>query len=260
MPTLDATEFARLDRFERIAALGMASMHPGGLAATRQLIRWTGIGSGTRVLDLGCGVGQTSCLLAKRFGAAVTGLDKSARMVARARERAKSLAADVDFVEGDAYALPFPQETFEVVLAESVTLFLDRAKVLSECFRVLKPGGRVADVVMTCHEPVPAEVLDGLERLEGVRMHPMSPEEWLAAYHDAGFEVLRSEFVSGISDGASVWSFFRDNGLDGLRFLLRFLRLWLSNSAVRAYGRELTAFWRPNRHRFGFGLILARRP
>ncbi len=260
MLTLNANEFARLDRFERIAALGMASMHPGGLAATRKLIQWAGIAPGTRVLDLGCGVGQTSCLLAKRYAAEVTGLDKSARMVARATERARQSASPAAFVEGDAYAMPFEPERFDVVFAESVTLFLDRAKVLAECFRVMAPGGLIADVVMTCHEPVPTDVLDGLERLEGVRMHPMSPEQWLAAYHDAGFEVVRSEFKASISDGATLWSFFQDNGWDGLKFLIRFGRLWLTEPAVRAYGRELTAFWLPNKHRFGFGLILAKRP
>jgi ubiquinone/menaquinone biosynthesis C-methylase UbiE len=170
-----------LDRFERIAALGMANMHPGGLAATRLLAQWAGVEPGVRILDVGCGVGQTACLLAARYGADVVGLDRSGRMVERARERAGHMGVQrladeghgASFVEGDAYALPFDGESFDVVFAESVTLFLDRDRVLPELRRVLAPGGRVADVVMTCHEPVPPDVLDRFEALEGVRMEPL---------------------------------------------------------------------------------------
>ncbi|MBM3267961.1 MAG: class I SAM-dependent methyltransferase [Candidatus Sericytochromatia bacterium] len=246
----------------------MANMHPGGLDATRQLAAWAGVGPGTRVLDVGCGVGQTACLLAGAYRADVVGLDRSARMVARARERAgrrgllrvSDAGTGATFLEGDAYALPFDEGSFDVVFAESVTLFLDRSRVLPELRRVLVPGGRVADVVMTCHDPVPEDVLDRFARLEGVRMQPLSAAGWTEAYGAAGFEIERADFHPSLSDGATVSTFFRDNGLAGLRAAARLAGLWLADPAVRAYVRDGSATWREHRHRFGFGLIVARRP
>lgn len=260
MPVGNAVDFAQLDRFERIAALGMASMHPGGLDATLKLADWAKVGPGVRLLDVGCGVGQTSCLLAGQFGARVVGMDRSAGMVARARERQRKEGVGVEFVEGDAYAMPFADAEFQIVFAESVTLFLERSRVLSEIFRVLEPGGVVCDIVMTCREAVPEEFLEQLARLEGVRMYPIPEAEWLQVYRDAGFEIARSEFHPTISDRATLGKFFRDNGPGGLLAALRLAGLFLADAGVRAYMRELGPLWKAHKHLFGYGLIMARRP
>ena len=260
MPVDNAVDFAQLDRFERIAALGMASMHPGGLDATLKLAEWAGVGPQTRLLDVGCGVGQTSCLLAGQFGAKVTGLDRSAGMVGRARQRQQKEGVSAQFVEGDAYALPFEEGQFEVVFAESVTLFLDRPRVLSEVRRVLEPGGVVCDIVMTAREAVPEGFLEQLAKLEGVRMYPLAQDEWLRVYQEAGFEIARSEFHPSISDRATVGKFFRDNGPAGLLAAFRIASLFLSDPGMRAYMRDLGPLWKAHKHLFGYGLILARRP
>lgn len=255
MQTLKPHDFVSLDRFERIASLGLSAMHPGGLAATFQLAKALGISPGVRLLDVGCGVGQTARLLAERFRAQVTGLDKSASMIARAKERSPG----VTFLEGDAYALPFASESFEILVAESVTLFLERERVLREFHRVLVPGGRIGDIVMTCREPLSAELQERFARLEGVRMCPVSPEEWLADYEAAGFEIVRSTFYPSLSNGATAWSTLTDNGLRGIGAFARFLGLWLTDRGVRAYVRELSELWREHGSRFGYGLIVARR-
>lgn len=259
MLQLNAQDFARLDRFERIAALGMSSMHPGGMAATHRLIKETGLKAGDRLLDVGCGVGQTACLLAGRYGADVTGVDRKPGMVHRARERAAALGAKATFLEGDAYDLAFPDGTFDLLFAESVTLFLDKSRVLPELRRVLKPGGRIADIVMTCHEPVPEDVLEALEALEGVRMLPMSEGEWRAAYERAGFRIVYAEFHPTISDRSTLGSFLRDNGAGGLKAVARMLGLFVRDPQFRAYLRDLGAFWKIHKRRFGYGLIVAER-
>ena len=263
MPALD---FGSMDRFERIAALGLASMHPGGDLATRQLADWTnlpprvGPGGGVHVLDVGCGVGKTTCWLAANRQVTITGLDRSGRMVGRARERAAAANLEIAFVEGDAYDLPFADGTFDVVFAESVTLFLDRARVLEQIHRVLVPGGKVADIVMTCHEPVPPGVLDDMAALEGVRMYPVSEAEWRADYTNAGFTLPHTEFHASLSNRGTAFAFFRDNGLGGVRAMARMAGHWIKDPAVRGYTRDLGRLWKANQHRFGYGLIVAEKP
>jgi SAM-dependent methyltransferase len=99
---------------------------------------------GRRVLDAGCGTGRRAVQLARRHSAHVTGVDPSAAMLERARERA---VPGVELVEGRAEALPFDDASFERVLFETSLHLMDRPAALQEAARVLEPGGRV--VVLT---------------------------------------------------------------------------------------------------------------
>ncbi len=96
---------------------------------------------GRDVLDVGCGDGAYA-LAATRAGARVTGLDRSAAALAAARDRAASEGLAVDLQAGDAGALPFAADRFDVVLAVTVLCFLEQpARAVAEMARVLRPGG-----------------------------------------------------------------------------------------------------------------------
>jgi ubiquinone/menaquinone biosynthesis C-methylase UbiE len=108
--------------------------------ARRAILSALALGPDDRLLEVGCGGGL---LLrdASASGAAVTGLDHSAEMVALARERAPG----VQVVLGSAERLPFADDSFTAIAMSVVFLFCpDPAAVLGECRRVLSPGGRVA--------------------------------------------------------------------------------------------------------------------
>src|SRR6185503_4695510 len=99
-------------------------------------------GPSDRILDLGCGTGIVARVLRERLGGAatLTGLDVNAGMIAKAR----SIAPDIEWVEGSAIALPFADRSFDVVLAQQVLQFVpDRDAAVREIRRVLAPGGRV---------------------------------------------------------------------------------------------------------------------
>jgi SAM-dependent methyltransferase len=96
---------------------------------------------GRDVLDIGCGDGVYA-LAAARAGAHVIGLDRSAAAVDAARAHAESEGLAVDLQVGDAGALPFPADRFDVVLAVTVLCFAeDPARAIAEMARVLRPGG-----------------------------------------------------------------------------------------------------------------------
>src|SRR5271155_4614482 len=97
--------------------------------------------SGKRILDLGCGDGWFSTILAKR-GAAVTGFDISTNAVRAATRRAATndVADRCAFATASCYALPYPDQSFDLAVGQSILHHVsDKARVAAELHRVLRP-------------------------------------------------------------------------------------------------------------------------
>lgn len=109
-----------------------------------EMVRWGGLdhlSQGTTVLDVGCGIGGSSRILARDYGFAVTGVTISPQQVKRAQELT-SPDLHVQFLVDDAMALSFPDASFDVVWSiEAGPHMPDKTVFASELLRVLKPGG-----------------------------------------------------------------------------------------------------------------------
>jgi arsenite methyltransferase len=116
---------------------------------------------GERVLDLGSGAGTDSLIAAQMVGeeGSVSGIDMTPEMLTKARAAAAEMnAANVEFVESEAERLPFPDESFDVVISNGVIdLIPDKDAVFAELSRVLVPGGRIQIADVTIQNPVSAE-------------------------------------------------------------------------------------------------------
>ncbi|HEV2595039.1 MAG TPA: methyltransferase domain-containing protein [Sphingomicrobium sp.] len=109
------------------------------------LIEFAGIAPGEKVLDVACGTGVVAITAARR-GATVSALDLTPALLEHARENEKiAECGPIDWTEGDAERLPYPDDSFDVVLSQFGHMFAPRPDVaLGEMRRVLKSGGRIA--------------------------------------------------------------------------------------------------------------------
>lgn len=151
--------------------------------ARRAILDALALRPGDELLELGCGGGL---LLrdALALGARATGLDHSPEMVALARERAPAAAV----VLGEAEELPFPDASFDAAAMSVVFgFFADPVRVLRECRRVLRPGGRLASYT------------SGPE----LRGTPAAPEPLAsAAFFHTDAELVELALAAGLEDAA----------------------------------------------------------
>lgn len=126
-----------------------------------------GVAPGARVLDVGCGTGAATVAAqrAAASGGRVVGLDPNPEMLAVARRK-----PGIEWVEGRAEALPFPDASFDAVVSQFAMMFFDdRVAALREMARVLAPGGRMAVAVCGALSASPgySALADLLDRLFG---------------------------------------------------------------------------------------------
>jgi len=160
---------------------------------------------GETVLDLGSGGGIDVILSARRVGPAgvAYGLDMTDEMLALARRNAADAGvANVHFLKGVIEDIPLPADSVDVVISNCViNLSIDKAAVLTEMARVLKPGGRIgiSDVVAEDHLTADERAKRG--SYVGCIAGALSRSEYVAGLEAAGFEDVSVDFTQEVEDG-----------------------------------------------------------
>ncbi|PSJ24955.1 SAM-dependent methyltransferase [Streptosporangium nondiastaticum] len=213
------------------------------------------IGAGSRVLDLGCGVGTPGVRIARRTGADVTGVSVSAEQIARANALAEAsgVAERARFRQADAMELPFEDGSFDAVIAlESIIHMPDRAQVLAHVGRVLRPGGRVVLTDFFERAPIPAAGQAAVRRY----------------LHDFMMTMVTAESYPPLLRGAGLWlEEFLDISDQTLEKTFVLLSERISAAKQRLteeFGEEMVDQFDPGDlvgiKEFGYLLLVARRP
>jgi len=160
---------------------------------------------GEHVLDIGSGPGFLAAEMAAEVGpeGRVVGLDPSESMLAMGARR----GAPVEYVEGDAIALPFADETFDAAIATQVYEYVaDMPAALSEARRVLKPGGRLLILdtdwdSVVWHSTDRERMLRVLEKWNDHLADPYLPRRLPGLLRDAGFDLHEATIIPILNRG-----------------------------------------------------------
>jgi ubiquinone/menaquinone biosynthesis C-methylase UbiE len=128
-----------------------------------RLARETGLGEGSRVLDLGCGPGSLTLPLARLCGT-IIGIDPDAAMIAAARQAAEDTGLAIDWRVGSSFDLPDDLAPLDLVAIARAFHWMDREATLKRLDELVRPGGAIA--------------------LVNTELHPLGGSTWHAAFEE----------------------------------------------------------------------------
>lgn len=202
----DATQSGEIPQEAMLASLGCGN--PTALAELK---------AGEIVLDLGSGGGIDVLLSARRVGPTgkAYGLDMTDEMLSLAREnQRKSGLENVEFLKGEIENIPLPDNSVNVIISNCViNLSGDKDRVLSEAFRVLKPGGRFAVSDVVTKGEVPDEIRKSMLLWVGCIAGALEADDYVSKLKSAGFESVEIE-PTRIYDVKDARAFLTDRGVD----------------------------------------------
>jgi arsenite methyltransferase len=241
----------------------LPGMHMGAQEATQKLLDMCHLDVTSRVLDVGCGGGNTACLIAEQYGSHVQGIDISEVMIAKAKERARrrGLEDTVEFRVADAFELPFEDDTFDVVIVESVLTPLpgDKRKALGEMVRVVRPGGRIAANEGTVDPSAPEEWLALMDEHPAIYGY-FTPQTLRSLFEEAGLQVV--EMIE--AQYVATPQVLKGMGLRGvLSFMIRaypkILLQLLRDARIREAGRIDNQITKRGKEYMGYALIVGQK-
>jgi ubiquinone/menaquinone biosynthesis C-methylase UbiE len=245
----------KCDIFDFMAKyVGMSVLHPGGFVSTNRLLDSYYLDKDKKVLDIACGKGTTSILIAKKFGCKVVGIDISPVLIGEAKILARRNKVDklIDFQIADATQLPFNDNEFDASIAQAMLVLIDdKETVIKEALRVIKPSGTAGWIELTWQqnptdlfmkqvsEAICAYCMLSVKMLDG----------WKDLFIKSGASNLQTEVYPMYFSG--FLGMIKDEGLSNS---IRVIRKFLTESKVRTRMNTMNRFFKKNQDIFGFGI------
>lgn len=264
----DATIQSQKPKFsylDMLASVGFAK-HIGGSKATDELIKKADIKPGSFVLDIGCGLGRTSCRLAGELGCTVVGIDLMPRMIEESKKRAMAAGVNdrVSFIRSDARRLPFKPDMFDTVIVESVTIFLDDVEnAISGYKSVIKEGGYICDNEVCITRLSKEKLKEKVEDIESVfkafssdtNKGMLTYEDWRDIYESQFNEVSSKHYTIDPRVEAEI---NREEGVSVFRSMIKSMWLYMTNPEARKIMDESKKLAYYTDH-FGYGLFVCKK-
>jgi ubiquinone/menaquinone biosynthesis C-methylase UbiE len=254
--TSDCCTTETCDMFEFMSRyVGFKVLHPGGPKATLDMLALLNIDGRKKILDIACGKGITSIQIARKFGCKVVGIDIRGDSLEEATQNAKrkGVAHLVSFQEADATKMPFPENDFDVTLAQAMLILVkDSSLVMQEAMRVLKPGGK-AGWLELCWRGRPSNdfLRAASEAMCGACIgNAGTDEQWKKKFAEACQRDVISTVYPMIFRG--MVGMLLDEGLvNGVRIMAKYM----TNANIRKRMQKLNTFFKTYPQFTGYGIF-----
>lgn len=200
-PTVTPNDIETMSYTDFIAFLRETNRCPGGKRTIRRIRELLHIDRETNILDVGSNTGFNSFELAHITPAQIYGIDVSATCVEEAdrvlQNDIDSVKARVSFQVASAYEIPFPDDHFDILMVGGATSFMeDKSRAIKEYLRVLRPWKFLVSTPLVYHTLPPQSVVDSVSSVLGVKIQPMTKEDWLSTVSTvtSDFELYANEF------------------------------------------------------------------
>lgn len=203
-----------------LARIGKTVLRPGGKEATNWLLERCALTPETKVLEVATNMATTAIHIANVYGSTVTGVDLNPTAVEMAQENIckHQMEGLVEVQVGNALDLPFPDNSFDVLINEAMLTSLTedmKRLALQEYARVLKPGGILAthDILHKATEDVTTYTSEPFTNGQ-----VLTEASWMNYYEQSPFNIIASK-----KGGLHLLSFIgliKDEGLDGIQKMI----------------------------------------
>lgn len=186
------------------AKKGTGFLHPGGISMTNVLLKEIDLEPELNILEIGCGTGATVVKLAKHNHCKLTAIDQSEKMLKAARQRAwfNKVTAKIKFIQiTNQSKLPFEDDTFDVIYAESVLAIIEPNQLgflMDEISRVLKPNAKFISNDAIWKDTTDIKMIEQINSMclrdFGIVQSTSTPahkKEWIHLFEEGKLEVIK---------------------------------------------------------------------
>lgn len=245
----------KCDIFDFMAQyVGISVLHPGGFASTKKLIENCKIQESHKVLDIACGKGTTSIMIAKKYGCKVTGIDISPGLIDEAKflARRSQVNHHIDFEVADATSLPFSDNEYDVAIAQAMLVLIDnKESAIKEALRVLKPSGMAGWIELTWKRQPTEEFMKQVSEVicAYCMLNVRLMKDWEHLFISGGAQRVESNIYSMNFGG--LFGMIKDEGITNF---VRILSNYMFDSRVRMRMNTLNNFIKNHEDIFGYGI------
>lgn len=187
-----------------LSLFGVSGAHPGGLALTKELLKYENIDNKLQILDVGCGTGQTAAYIASTYQANVTGIDNNSIMIAKAQNRMAKHRLPVQIIQASIEQIPLANKQFDLIISESVLSFVsNKSQALDEIYRVMQNGGKLIAIEFTIKKKLDPMSTEDIQQFYGFDRLLMK-KDWVALFKNAGFQTIHIRKNKSISSAPEL--------------------------------------------------------
>jgi ubiquinone/menaquinone biosynthesis C-methylase UbiE len=186
---------------------GFSKLHPGGKFSTEKLLEFFKIDHNKKVIDIGCGPGETTIYIAKKYGCHVTGVDIMPEMIKQAKKNAIKEKVDhlTRFEIVDAMTPVYYNTSFDIAIFQAVLIFGNKQKMLNFAYQVLKDKGQVGAIELTWKNDPPEEIKETFSRkLAKPLINVGNKRDWLSNFTKAGFRETVCRELQSMNIGSFI--------------------------------------------------------